>query len=209
MEPVLHKFSEVFGESKDLHRRTLDYRIELAPGVGPMSVQPYRYGHIQKDEIERLVADMLLAGTIRPSYSSFSSPVLQVKKKGESWRFCVDYCELNKVTIPDKYPIPAIQEMLDEFAGAVVFSKIDLRLGYHQIRRAEHDIPKMAFLTHSGHYEFVVMPFGLSNASTTFQSTMNDLFQPYLPKFVLVFFDDIPVYSRSWEEHQQYLIQVL
>ncbi|XP_017408768.2 uncharacterized protein LOC108321508 [Vigna angularis] len=189
LSTLLNRFQSLFEEPSSLPpERPTDHAITLLPNSAPVKVRPYRYPYSQKQEIEAQVARMLVSGEIQPSTSAFSSPVLLVKKKDNTWRCCVDYRALNAITVPNSFPIPTIDELLDELGSAIWFSKLDLLQGYHQIRMKLDDIHKTAFRTHDGHFEFRVLPFGLWNAPATFQATMNALFRLHLRKFIIVFF---------------------
>ena len=160
---------------------------------------------VEMKELAAQLQDLLDKGVIRPSVSPWGAPVLFVKKKDGSMRLCIDYRELNKLTVKNKYPLPRIDDLFDQLKGAEYFSKIDLRSGYHQLKIKPEDIPKTAFRTRYGHYEFLVMAFGLTNAPAAFMDLMNRIFKKYLDKFVIVFIDDILIYSKTQEEHAEHL----
>lgn len=206
IENVLQNHQECFSIPQGLPpRREFDHQIPLMPGAPPVNVKPYRYSPQLKDEIERQIKEMMKQGIIKPSQSPFSLPVLLVKKKDGTWRFCVYYRQLNAITIKDRYPMPIVYELLDELTGSNYFTKLDLRSGYHQIRMAEHDESKTAFKTHNAHFEFRVMPFGLTSAPATSQAAMNTVFAHV---FVLVFVDDVLIYSRTLIDHAKHLEEV-
>jgi hypothetical protein len=189
--------------------RDIEFAIELQPGTTPISKRPYRMPPAELAKLKKQLQELLDKGFIRPSTSPWGCPTLFVKKKDESLRLCTDYRPLNAVTIKNKYPLPRIDVLFDQLVGAKVFSKIDLRSGYHQIKIRASDIPKTAFSTRYGLYEFLVMSFGLTNAPAYFMYLMNSVFMPKLDKFVVVFIDDILVYSRNEEEHAGHLHVVL
>jgi hypothetical protein len=189
--------------------RDIEFAIELQPGTAPISKRPYRMPPAELAELKKQLQELLDKGFIRPSTSPWGCPALFVKKKDESLRMCVDYRPLNVATIKNKYPLPRIDVLFDQLVGAKVFSKIDLRSGYHQIKICASDIPKTAFSTRYGLYEFLVMSFGLTNAPTYFMYLMNSVFIPELDKFVVVFIDDILVYSKNEDEHTEHLHIVL
>jgi hypothetical protein len=207
----LDKHHRVFETPTDLptSKGEHDHHIPLLPGIQPPNVCPYRYPFSQKIEIEKIVQELLEAGVILTSTRPYSSHVVMVLKKEGSWRMCPYLHALNKMTIKDKFLIHVIDDLLDELQGVCFFTKLDLRSSYHHIYIDEAYIPKTTFRTHEGHYELLVMLFVLYNAPYTFQSHMNKLLKPYLWKFVLVFFDDILIYSHTWDSHLHHVDKVI
>ena len=208
---VVSEFSHVFPEELPglPPTRQVEFRIDLLPGATPVAKAPYRLAPPEMKELQEQLQELSDKGFIRPSTSPWGAPILFVKKKDGSQRMCIDYRELNKRTIKNRYPLPRIDDLFDQLQGASVFSKIDLRSGYHQMRVREEDIEKTAFRTRYGHYEFVVMPFGLTNAPAAFMALMNRVCSPMLDRSVIVFIDDILVYSKTEEEHERHLREVL
>jgi hypothetical protein len=189
--------------------REVEFVIELIPGITPISKRAYRVSRPELVELKKQIDDLSEKGYIRPSTSPWAALVLFVEKKDETRRMCIDYRALNEVTIKNKYPLPRIEDLFDQLRGASVFSKIDLRSGYHQLRIRPLNIPKTTVITKYGLYEYTVMSFGLTNASAFFMNLMNSVFMGYLDKFVVMFIDDIIIYSQSEEEHVDHLKMVL
>ncbi|GKA98148.1 putative reverse transcriptase domain-containing protein [Tanacetum coccineum] len=188
--------------------RQVEFQIDLVPGTAPMAWVPYRLAPSEMKELSDQLQELSDKGFIRPSSSPRGAPVLFVKKKDGSFWMCIDYRELNKLMVKNRYPLPRIDDLFDQLQGSSVYSKVDLRSGYHRVWK-EEDILKTVFRTRYGHYEFQVMPFGLSNAPAVFMDLMNRVCKPYLDKFVIVSIDDILIYSKSKQEHEGHLIQFL
>ena len=190
-------------------QRVVDFGIELHLGTSPISMTPHRMAPVELQELRVQLQKLLDKGFIRLSTSPWGAPVLFAKKKDKTLRLCIYYRQLNRVTIKNRYPLPRIDDLFDQLRGARVYSKIDLRTSYHQLRVREIDIPKTAFRTRYGHFEFMVMPFGLTNAPTTFMDLMHRVFQPYLDQFFVVFVAGILIYSQSEWKHEYHLRIVL
>ncbi|KAM1261906.1 hypothetical protein ACFX2G_027713 [Malus domestica] len=208
---VVKYFPDVFPE--DLPRlppdKEVKFVIDLLPGTNPISLTPYRMAFAELRELKVQLQELVDKGFIQPSTSPWGAPVLFVRKKYGTLRLCIDYRQLNRVTIKNRYPLPRMDDLFDQLRCAYVFSKIELRSGYYQLKINNEDVPKTAFRIRYGHYEFLVMPFGLTNAPAAFMDLMNRVFHPYLDRFVIVFIDDILVYSKSKAEHARHLKLVL
>jgi predicted aspartyl protease len=208
---VVRDFPDVFPEElpEMPPDREVEFAIDLLLGTAPISKRPYKMSVEELKEFKKQLVELQEAGYILPSSSPWGAPVLFLQKKDGSQKMCVDYSSLNDVTIKNKYPLPRIEDLFDQMRGARVFSKIDLRSGYHQMKIRPSDIPKTAFSTRYGLYEFTVMSFGLTNAPAYFMNLMNKVFMEYLDRFVVVFNDDILIYSKNDSDHEEHLQMVL
>jgi hypothetical protein len=205
--PEVNEFSNVLPKELSVMPpdHDIEFVIELKPGTTPISKTPYRMATLELAELKEHIKELLEKGFIHPSSSPWGAPVIFVLKKDGTQRLCVDYHALNEVTVKNMYPLPRIDDLFDQLQGTCVFSKIDLRSGYHQLKIRECDIPKTAFVSRYGLYEYTVMSFWLTNAPAYLMYLMNKVFMKYLDKFVMVFIDDILIYSRSEEEHEEHL----
>nr|GFA61065.1 putative reverse transcriptase domain-containing protein [Tanacetum cinerariifolium] len=209
--PIVRDFPEVF--PKDFPglppARPVKFQIDLIPGAVPVARAPYRLAPSEMKELSEQLQELFDKGFIRPISLPWGAPVLFVKKKDGSFRMCIDYQELNKLTVKNRYPLLRIDDLFNQLQGSSIYSTIDLRSGYHQLRVLVQDIPKTVFLTRYGHYEFQVMLFGLTNAPVVFMDLMNRVCKPYLDKFVIFFIDDILIYSKDEKKHEEHLKAIL
>src|SRR5207302_10304851 len=209
---LLKEIADVFPDELPLElppQCDIDHRITLEPGNTPPWRPIYQLSPLELDAMREELDRLLKNGSIEPSVSPFGAPVIFIKKKDGTLHMCIDYHALNNITIKNRFPIPLIDDLTDRLFGAKIFTKIDLRWGYNQVRIHEDDIEKTAFRTRYGHYQYKVMPFGLTNAPATFQALVQDILRPLLDKSVIVYIDDILIYSRNDQEHVHHIRQVL
>ena len=208
LDKILSDFEDMFPEQLPKGRppkREIKFEIKTKLGAALPNRPPYRLSPKEHEELQAQIEDLLAQGHIRPSQSLYGALILFVPKKESRWHICIDYRALNKQTIKDRYPLPHIDDLLDRLGKARYFSTIDLASDYHQIATKEDDIPKTAFRMHRGHFEFIVMPFGVTNALATFQRLMNKGFARELDAFILVYLDDILIFSKMKEEHLEHI----
>jgi hypothetical protein len=206
----VNKYDDIFQELDGLPpKREIQHEIHLQRDSPLPNVGMYRMSVVEMIEIKKQVQGLLDQGVIRPNSSTCGSPIVMVTKKDRTWKMCVNYRALNKITVNNQYPLPRIDDLLDQLKNVVYFSKLDLRSGYHQIRVVEHDAWKTAFKTKYGLFEWLVIPFGLCNAPTTFMRVMNDVFRPFIDDFVTIYLDDILVFNETWDERERHVKQVL
>ena len=210
MVKIILAYDDLFQEPKGLPpKREIQHEIQLHPDAPLPNIGMYHLSILQNEEIRKQIQELVEKGLIRPSTSPCGSPIVLFPKKYGTWRMCIDNRALNKITIKNRYPLPTIDDLLDQLKNAIYFTKLDLHSGYHQIRIADSDIWKIAFKTKQGLYEWLVMPFGLCNALATFMRVMNDVFRPFIDAFVIVYLDDILVFSKSWDDHVIHVKKVL
>ncbi|CAN6441290.1 unnamed protein product [Victoria cruziana] len=209
--PVVREYMDIFPDELPglPPEREIELTIELMPGVQPISKAPYCMAPTELIELKKHIQELVEKGFTHPSVSPLGAPVLFVKKKDDTMRLCIDYRMLNQATVKNKYPLPRINDLLNQLGGTSVFSKIDMRSGYHQVHISKADVPNTAFRTRYSHYKFLVLPFGLTNVPAVFMDMMHRVFREYLYRFVIVFIDDILIYSSDRETHAQHLYTVL
>jgi len=210
LEKVVSEYDILFQEPKGLPpKKEIVHDINLQQDAPFPNIGMYKFSTSENVEIKKQVQELLEKGFIRPSTSPCGSPIVLVRKKDGLWRMCIDYRALNKITIKNHYPLPRIDDLLDQLKEVVYFSKLYLHSGCHQVKVVEQDAWKTTFKTKQGLYEWLVMPFGLTNAPTTFMRIMNDVLRPFLDDFVILYLDEILIFSKTWEEHLKHVKQTL